>query len=117
VEDAPVPPALAARDLHEAAWWLLEATLSGRLNPREASVAASLLRVIAGLGPPPANSAETDREVAVRALLMHGLLPRDANEWELARALFGDELLAMVRESFEERKRTYLATRAGQETG
>ncbi len=83
----------------------------------EASVAATLLRVLSSLGPPPADPRAIDREVAVRALLMHGLLPRDVDEWELARDLFGEELLAMVQDSFARREMAYGGTRLKEEAG
>ena len=113
----PAPAWLEQRDLHAAAWWVFDSMVRGELKTAEASVAATLIRVLSALGPAPADPGAIDREVAVRALLMHGLLPRNEDEWTLARELFGEELLAMVQDSFERRERAYSSAAHGEEDG
>jgi hypothetical protein len=80
------------------AWWLLDRLLTDdTAQARERiAVAATLLRVLAMLGPAPARAGEAARETELRALLLHGRLPRDEDEWALARSLFDDDALAVL---------------------
>lgn len=90
---APPPAALESRDLRGVAWWLLEEILSDRLQERAGAI-ASILRVLAALGPGELAEDEALAEVELRGLLMHGLPPKDEAAWERARAVFSPEALA-----------------------
>jgi hypothetical protein len=88
-----IPAELVERDLRGLAWWVVGGVLSRDLAANEATVIASLLRVLAALGPAEASTAAALREVELRGRIMHGQPPRDAVEWELASSLFSDEAL------------------------
>ena len=98
-EPAPVaPPAeVEARDLVGLGWWLVERVISGATNTAEASVLASVMRVLAALGPGEMDRDAALREAQLRGLVMHGIPPRTAEEWELAESLFDDDALAELR--------------------
>jgi len=93
----PPPELLRDRDLHGLAWWLAEAALRGSVESREAAVVASLIRVLAALGPPGLEEDELLLEVELRALIAHGIPPRTEGEWARAAALFDDAALAEIR--------------------
>ena len=80
VEAAVVTPAFEGHDARGLAWWTVDSLLRGELPASNASVIASLLRVIAGLGPDPVSEEEALAETAFRGRIMHGLPPRDAAE-------------------------------------
>lgn len=89
---------LAGRDLNALGWWLIEQVLSGDTQaPRDQfAIAATLMRVLAAVGPGLASKDEANRETALRARLLHARLPRDEAEWALARSLFDDEALGLI---------------------
>lgn len=97
VEQGPPPP-VAERDLRGTGWWLLE-QLTGTVPfaAREGSVAASVLRVLAALGPEPASEDEALAEVELRGRLMHGQPPGTPQEWERAALVFEGDALAEFR--------------------
>lgn len=102
----PVEPPLAAQDLHILGWWLLERVLrDGDEASRDRfAIAVSLMRMLAVLGQGSAEPGEAARETELRARLLHGQLPRDEDDWALARTLFDDaalELLALLAGSGE----------------
>jgi len=68
------------------------------LDPaRRASAGATLLRAIHGLGEPPESQERSAAEAALMGMVMHGLPPRDAEEWALAGEVFTPDALAMMR--------------------
>ncbi len=91
--------AVAARDLHGVAWALLEGLLADDTvdAARKASAGATLIRVVSGLGEPPVSRERAAAEIALRGMIMHGLPPRNAEEWALAEELFTPEAVAMFR--------------------
>jgi len=91
--------AIAGRDLHAVAWALLEELLEDeRVDAaRRASAGATLIRVVEGLGEPPVSRERAAAEIALRGMIMHGLPPRNAEEWALAEELFTPEAIAMFR--------------------
>lgn len=83
--------AIRARDVRETAWeWVSWLAASSDA----ASRAASLLRIVAALPAAGVAAAEALREVELRALIAHGVPPRDAAEWAFAERLFSAAALA-----------------------
>lgn len=90
-----MPEPVQERDLRGTGWWLMEQlAVHQPLEARAVSVAASLLRVLAGLGPELASEDEALLEVELRGRLMHGQHPRDGAEWARASKVFDDAALA-----------------------
>ena len=71
--------------------------LAGRLDTRQASVAAALLRLLHALGPDPISDEEAWKEVELRGRIMHGMPPRSPEEWERVALLYDDEALEEFR--------------------
>ncbi|MFN0146830.1 MAG: hypothetical protein ACKVT1_09980 [Dehalococcoidia bacterium] len=88
------PPEVGGRDLVGFGWWLIERVIGGAISTAEAGVLASLMRVLAGLGPGEMDRDSALREAQLRGLVMHGIPPRDAEEWALAESIFDDDALA-----------------------
>jgi len=91
------PGALEARDLRELGWWTIEHTIRGDLTPNRGTVISTIMRVLAAMGPEPLAEEEMLREVELRGVLMNGIPPRTAEEWELAGRIFDDDALAEFR--------------------
>lgn len=91
--------AITARDLHAVAWRLLEDLLEDdRVDAaRRASAGATLIRVVEALGEPPVSREQAAAETALRGMVMHGMPPRNAEEWALAEELFTPDAIAMFR--------------------
>lgn len=99
-EDSPARrDAIARRDLHAVAWRLLEDLLEddGVDAARRASAGATLIRVVEALGEPPVSRERALAEIALRGMVMHGMPPRNAEEWALAEELFTPDAIAMFR--------------------
>jgi hypothetical protein len=100
-DPAPVrdpPDALAERDANGVAWWLLDRLiLEGSDWDARARVIGPLLRLAATIPPAGASRAEALAETALRGVLMHGIPPRNTEEWALAERLFDDAALAEFR--------------------
>ncbi len=96
---APREPAIAGRDLHSVAWRLLEDLLEDeRVDAaRRASAGATLIRVVEALGEAPVSRERAAAEIALRGMVMHGMPPRNAEEWALAEELFTPDAIAMFR--------------------
>ena len=71
---------------------LRKIALSGSLTPRDTASLINAARRIDELDD--YDDADTLREVELRGRLMHGLPPREDEEWELARSLFDDDAMA-----------------------
>jgi hypothetical protein len=91
--------AIAGRDLHAVAWMLLEDLLEDDQvdAARRASAGATLIRVVEALGEPPVSREQAAAEIALRGMVMHGMPPRNAEEWALAEELFTPDAVAMFR--------------------
>ena len=85
------------QDLRELGWWIIENTVSSGLTTQQASVVASVMRVLVSLGPAPDDEETRLREIELQAHLMHGFPPRSAEEWELAAQLYDDSALREFR--------------------
>ena len=94
---SPPAGAIRERDLRALGWWLIEATLAGRVTPPEASAVNRMMHTLLQLGPAPEADERALREVALRGLLMHGVPPRTGEEWRRAAEIFDDEALAEFR--------------------
>lgn len=81
------------RDLRELGWWLVDQVLAERVGREQATGVASVMRVLAGLGPDPGGTEAALAEVELRGRVAYGLAPRDDDEWALARERFTDEAL------------------------
>lgn len=81
------------RDLRELGWWIIENTVSSGLTTQQASVVASVMRVLVALGPAPEDEETRLRAIELQAHLMHGFPPRSEEEWELAAQLYDDSAL------------------------
>lgn len=89
---SPIPAAVAERDLRETGWWVIERlTSSQQFKSQEGSVVASVLRVLAGLGPSPLSEEEALAEVELWGRLAHGLPPASPEQWERAIRAFEPE--------------------------
>lgn len=87
--------AIDDHDLHAVAWSLLsEAVVEETKN---ASLISTLVRVLASLGPAPADDESVLRQIVLHGKAMWGIAPGTDNEWELAGQLFDDEALDMFR--------------------
>lgn len=86
------------RDLHALGWWLIEQVLDGEsgVAREQIAIAATLMRVLAALGPASADSAAAARETELRARLLHGRRLRDEDDWLLAHSLFDDAAIEML---------------------
>ena len=73
---------------------------SGELEPPRASVLAAIVRVLAGLGPDPLSEHEALAEVELRGLLMHGIPPKNAEQWARAERVFAPETLDEIERRF-----------------
>jgi hypothetical protein len=93
--EAGVQAAIAVRDLHGVAWAMLARAAAG--EEPNASMVTGLIRVLASLGPAPADEESVLKETALRGLLMSGLTPRDDDEWALAEAVFDEKTVADLR--------------------
>jgi len=82
------------RDLRELGWWLVDRMVSAELPTPNGSVIASVMRILASLGPEPMAQAEALKQVELRGRIMHGQPPRTPEEWERAEAIFDDDALA-----------------------
>lgn len=91
--------AIAGRDLHAVAWRLLEDLLEDdRVDAaRRASAGATLIRVVEALGEAPVSRERAAAEIALRGMVMHGMPPRNAEEWALAEELFTPDAITMFR--------------------
>lgn len=91
--------AIARRDLHAVAWRLLEELFEDdRVDAaRRASAGATLIRVVEALGEPPVSRERAAAEIALRGMVMHGMPPRNAEEWALAEELFTADAIEMMR--------------------
>ena len=94
IASAEPPLHVGARDLTGLGWWLVERVILGAVSTAEAAVLASVMRVLAGLGPGEMDRDSALREAQLRGLVMHGIPPRNQEEWELAEAVFDEEALA-----------------------
>lgn len=84
-----IPAAVVERDLRETGWWVIERlTSNAEFKSPEGSVVASVLRVLAGLGPSPLSEEEALAEVELRGRLAHGLAPASPEQWERAIRVF-----------------------------
>ena len=94
--DAPIT--IEKRDIHALAWWALGGLTTGELDERTGSVIASLLRVVLAAGEAGlTDDEEARREVELRGLLMHGIPPRNDEEWERLKQSFSPEAVEEVR--------------------
>jgi hypothetical protein len=84
-------------DIPEVAWGALRGLTDGTLEDRTGSVMATLLRVLIAAGESGPGDEAALREVELRGLLMHGLPPRDDEEWALLESTFSPEAVAEVR--------------------
>ncbi len=95
---ATAPDPVARRDLRGTGWWLMERlTAVDAVDEKRAAVAATVLRVLASLGPEPANAAEALAEVELRGRLMHGQPPSSPEQWERAARAFDPDALEEFR--------------------
>lgn len=93
-----IPAAVAERDLRETGWWVIEQlTAAQAFEAKEGSVVASVLRVLAGLGPSPLSEEEALAEVELRGRLAHGLPPASPEQWERAIRVFEPEAVEEYR--------------------
>lgn len=79
------------------AWGLLDRLLDGPQDARTIATAASLLRLVAALGPEDPGLDEALAAIELHGRAWHGLPPRDSDGWQRAEALFGPEALAELR--------------------
>jgi hypothetical protein len=93
----PQPAGVEEHDLRALAWWVIAETLGNRIDPPKASVVNAIMRTLSSLGPEPAGEERALEDVVLRGLLMHGIPPRDEEEWVRAAELFDDEALAEFR--------------------
>lgn len=82
------PPAVDEHDLHGLGWWTIRNAITGDLETPRAAVVATVMRVLAALGPEPVAQEEALRDVELLGVIMHGVPPRNPAEWERARQLF-----------------------------
>jgi hypothetical protein len=93
----PIPAAIGRGDIAGVAWWALEGVAGGSLESGTAMVMASLLRVLLAAGDTAPPDDDALLEVELRGLLMHGLPPRNGEEWAVAEARFSAEAMDEVR--------------------
>ena len=91
-----VPVAVRDEDPRALGWWIVARLIEGELEPQRATALTSLVRAIATLGPSPVSEREALAEIELRGLLMHGLPPRTADEWERAERILSAEALAEI---------------------
>ena len=90
------PQAIVERQLQAVGWWLLDELAAGRIDPRRASVMASVMRVVATAPEDHLSEEEALRETELRGRIMYGLPPRDEEERALAESIFSAEALADI---------------------
>ncbi|WP_322796444.1 hypothetical protein [Tepidiforma sp.] len=80
----------AERDPLAAAWRVIDALWHDEsFDPRRAQAIIAALRLVFAAGSAPLDRDRALREAELLGLLMHGLEPRDEEEWALARELMG----------------------------
>jgi hypothetical protein len=104
--------ALEERDARRLAWWVAGEMARGTLETQRGTVLSSVLRLLHTMGPEPADQEDALAEVEMRGMLMHGLPPRDPEEWARAERTFNDEAMG----EFHRWERLILARRAGIDT-
>lgn len=72
---------------------MIAQVIHDELAASRAGVLATVMRVLAGLGPEPLAQEQALRDVELMGLVMHGLPPRNAAEWQRARELFHEDAL------------------------
>ena len=93
----PVPGAMRQHDVPGVAWWALEGLAAGALTSSDASVMASLLRVLLAANNIILDDESALGEIELRGLLMHGIPPRTEAEWERLESAFSPEAVAEIR--------------------
>ncbi len=63
------------------------------LDARAAQAIATAARILVNLGPAPPELEDAARETALRGRIMHGMAPRDPEQWALAATLYDDDAL------------------------
>jgi hypothetical protein len=95
----PQPPdAIISRDLHELAWWAMEALIAEKLEPGRASALATVMRALHALGEAPEDDEQRWERIALEARLANGLPPADEAGWALAERVLDPETLAEIRQ-------------------
>lgn len=87
---------IARRDIAGTGWSVAAALADGSIDQRDAAVFASILRVLLAAGSGGIADDDALREIELRGLLMHGLPPRDEDEWELLKRTFSPEAVREV---------------------
>jgi len=89
-----IPEAIARRDVRKSVWWLTEQLVLGTISSSRALALSRLLHTAAQMGPDELDEEQILREIELRGILMHGIPPRDDEEWELAKTIFDDDAIA-----------------------
>lgn len=92
----PPPPSFRDRDIRDFAWWLIGQSLRGDIDDRRVSVMATMIRVLASLGPAPMDDQEELAAIRLRGRLMHGIPPADG-DWPALEELFDADAVAEIR--------------------
>jgi hypothetical protein len=92
------PEAIVSRDLHELAWWAMEALIAEKLDPGRASALATVMRALHALGEAPEGDEQRWERIALEARLANGLPPADEEGWAVAERVLDPETLAEIRQ-------------------
>lgn len=93
----PSPEVWKKRDLRGLAWWAAEHLLNGTLPTANVTALNGLMRVLIALGDDPSDEADVLAEIELRGIIMHGMPPRDEEEWALAERVFDADAIAEFR--------------------
>ncbi len=90
-------PHLSDIDSRRLARQALQQAFLGSASPLQAARLAYAIRALASLGPEPQDLIDAARETALRGRIMHGMPPRDPEQWALAATLYDDQALEEFR--------------------
>ncbi len=89
--------AYESRDLRTVAWRFLSEIRHAPEFLKLSAPAASMMRVIFALGDEPEDRAAAIAETAVIGSILHGIAPRDEDQWAIAERIYDDATLDDLR--------------------
>lgn len=85
------------RDLRTVAWRFLSEIRHSRDFLKYSAPAASMMRVVFAQGDEPEDRAAAIAETAVIGSILHGIAPRDADQWAIAERIYDEAALEDLR--------------------
>ena len=102
-QEPPTPPtnaeleALASRNLRDFTWYALEGVLRALGWERGGAVIASLIRALIAQGEDKMDLSEASAIAVVNGLMVHGIPPRNEEEWEVAGRIYEPKIVELLK--------------------